>query len=59
MIGGMLEALGRANLVMAAAILLVIALRATVRTAFGARVAYALWAAVPVAGWPAWRLRLR
>jgi beta-lactamase regulating signal transducer with metallopeptidase domain len=46
------EALGlviRANVVLAAAVLLVVALRGTMRAWFGARVAYSLWWIVPAA----------
>lgn len=40
--------LAKANLAMAAAVLLVLALRKPVRAAFGARSAYALWLVVPL-----------
>ncbi|MBI1185811.1 MAG: hypothetical protein GC206_00465 [Alphaproteobacteria bacterium] len=39
----------RLNLVLAAAVLIVLALRAPIRTAFGARIAYCLWALPPIA----------
>lgn len=48
MIDAVLEGLVRANLLAAAAIVLVLLARRPVRRRFGARVAYALWAAPPV-----------
>jgi TonB family protein len=48
MIAVVLQELARANLVGAAAILAVLALRRPVRQRFGARAAYALWVAVPL-----------
>jgi len=45
----LLDAAIRVNLALAAAIALILALRAITRRLFGARVAYALWAAAPIA----------
>jgi TonB family protein len=45
----LVEAVARTNLAAAAAALLVLALRAVVRRGLGARAAYLLWAAVPLA----------
>jgi TonB family protein len=49
MIADILAGLARANLAAGAAVLLVLLLRRPVRAAFGARVAYVLWIAVPLA----------
>jgi len=49
MIADVLEALVRANLATAAAVILVLLLRRPVRRAFGARAAYALWLTPPLA----------
>src|SRR5689334_8136247 len=50
MVAEIMGGLLKANLAAAAAILLVLALRRAVRGRFGARAAYALWAAPVVAG---------
>ena len=48
MVSDVLIFVGEANLALAAAVLLVLALRRPVRKTFGARNAYALWLIVPL-----------